>query len=117
MYCAIHTGEAENPEDRVGINLNFSIMKKLKFVLGSTAFLVAIAGAFASKMWTPPANAEAFHPQTTLCTPESTVEQDCSSLGTGDQCTVIFSNNPDPQPAWQRGTTEPCSVALRRPGN
>ena len=49
MYCAIQAGEAENPEDRVGTNLNFSTMKKFKFLLGSAAFLVAVGGAFAGK--------------------------------------------------------------------
>lgn len=92
MYCAIQAGEAENPEDRVGTNLNFSMMKKFKFLLGSAAFLVAVGGAFAGKITEPAPNFQQLYEEVD----GECVESACTFIETSNLCTQTVYEERDP---------------------
>ncbi len=100
----MNAGEAENLENRVGVNLNFLIMKKLRFVLGSAAFLVAVGGAFAGKNIKHSSNLQQFYEEVdsecrpTECSPLNTTNLcDINSIYVDPECNELFM-----QPTWRQ---------------
>lgn len=86
-------------------------MKRIKLYLTGVVFILATAGAFATRLM-PPLAAEGHEPSDNACVSANTRESNCdANLTSGIQCTVLLQSQI--KPAFQPSTS--CATPLYRP--